>query len=67
MRKGRGGGTEGRGLHLRGSLGAAVCGSRYFFLCSSEALTFLGGWESRPRKEEQLEMALGRRGGKKAY
>lgn len=66
-REGRGGGTEGRGLHLRGSFGAALCGSRSFFLRSSETLTLLGGWASRPQKEKQLEMALGRRGGETAH
>lgn len=29
--------------------------------------TYPGGWASRPRKEEQLEMALGRRGGEEAH
>ncbi|KAF5918164.1 hypothetical protein HPG69_002805 [Diceros bicornis minor] len=62
--EGRGGGSEGRGLHLRGSLGAALGGSRSLFLRSAEALSYLGGWASRPRREEQLEMALRGRGGR---
>lgn len=55
-REGRG--TEGRGLYLRGSLGAALCESHSLSLRSPEDLSFLGGWASRPREEEQLEMAL---------
>lgn len=63
-REGRG--TEGRGLYLRGSLGAALCESHSFFLRSSEDLSFLDGGASRPREEEHLDVALGRRGGERA-
>lgn len=56
-RKGRR--TEGRGLYLRGSLEAALCGSHFSFLGSSEDLTFLGEWASRPRKSSWEWLYIG--------
>ena len=64
-REGRG--NRGAWAAPAGVLGAALGVSRSFSLRSSEALTYLGGWASRPRKEEQLEMALGRRRGEGAH
>lgn len=59
---------EGRGNRGAWVAPAGVLGGRP--LCGPPSLppvltgrTYLSGWASRPRKEEQLEMALGRRGG----
>lgn len=64
-REGRG--NRGTWAAPAGVFGAALGVSRSFSLRSSEALTYLGGWASRPRKEDQLEMALGRRRGEGAH
>jgi hypothetical protein len=63
VQRGKGGGTEGRGLHLRGSSGAALGGSRSVFPRVLKSPTSLSRWASRPEKEE-LEMALGRGAGR---
>lgn len=63
MRRGRGGGSEGRGLHLRGSSGAALGVSRSVFPLVLRGLPCLSWWASRAR-EEEWEVAFGRGAGR---